>query len=141
MRITRSRYKLLILSIETLLDVSTLSIKEITGHLKAVEDNVVDTPAVERKLLLTEEEWRDRSKKKEAADGSRGGSSGDRGGRGCRSGGGNRGRGRGHGGYGVGANALGGCGGNNCHCCSKPGHWARECRSKQPKREEQAYMA
>jgi uncharacterized membrane protein YgcG len=142
MRIAQSRYKLLILSIETLLDVSTLSIKEITGHLKAVEDNVVDTPAVERKLLLTEEEWRDRSKKKEAAaDGSRGGSSGDHGGRGCRSGGGNRGRGRGHGGCGVGANALGGCGGNNCHCCSKPGHWARECHSKQPKREEQAYMA
>jgi hypothetical protein len=28
---------------------------------------------------------------------------------------------------------------NNCHCCGKPGHWVRECRSKQPKTEEQAY--
>jgi hypothetical protein len=90
---------------------------------------------VEGKLLLIEEEWRDRSK--EATDGSRGGSSGDRGGRGR--GGSND---RGHGGRGDGVDASGGRrNNNNCHRYGKPGHWARECRSKQPKREEQAYTA
>jgi hypothetical protein len=90
LHIVRSRYKQLILSIETLLDVSTLSIEEITGHLKVAEDDVVESPAAEGKLLLSEEEWRERSKKNEVSDGSCGGSSGDHGGRG-HGGGGNRG--------------------------------------------------
>jgi hypothetical protein len=37
LQIARPRYKQLVLSIETLLDVSTLSIEEVTGRLKAVE--------------------------------------------------------------------------------------------------------
>jgi hypothetical protein len=52
LRITRPRYKQLVLSIETLLDVSTLSIEEVTGRLKAVEDDVVESPAAEWRLLL-----------------------------------------------------------------------------------------
>jgi hypothetical protein len=139
--IARPRYRQLVLSIETLLDVSTLSIEEITGRLKVVEDDVVESPAVEGKLLLTEEEWRERAKKKDTGDASRGGSNGDRGGRGR--GGGNRGRGRGRGGRGDSSGSSGGRGNNgNCHRCGKPGHWAHDCRSKQPmKKEEQAYTA
>jgi hypothetical protein len=141
LRIAHPRYRQLVLSIETLLDVSTLSIEEITGHLKAAEDDVVESPAVEGKLLLTEEEWRERAKKKDTGDASRGGSNGDRGGRGR--GGGNRGRGRGRGGRGDSFGSSGGRGNNgNCHRCGKPGHWARDCRSKQSmKKEEQAYTA
>jgi hypothetical protein len=60
-----------VLSIETLLDVSTLMIEEVTGRLKAAEDDDVEPPVVEGKLLLTEEEWHERNKKKEADDGSR----------------------------------------------------------------------
>jgi hypothetical protein len=54
LRIARPRYRQLILSIETLLDVSTLSIEEITGRLKAAEDDVAERSAMEGKLLLSE---------------------------------------------------------------------------------------
>jgi uncharacterized membrane protein YgcG len=136
LRIARPRYKQLVLSIETLLGVSTLSIEEVTGRLKAAEDDVVDSPAVEGKLLLTEEEWRERAKKKDMGDASCGGSNGDRGGR--SRGSGNRGRCRGRG---DSSGSSGGRGNNgNCHRCGKPGHWARDYRSKQPmKKEEQVY--
>jgi hypothetical protein len=97
LRIARPRYKQLVLSIETLLDVSTLSIEEVTGRLKAAEGDAVESSVAEGKLLLSEEEWAERSKKKETGDGSHGGSRGG-GGRGGRGRGGeNRGRGRGHG--------------------------------------------
>jgi hypothetical protein len=139
LRIARPRYRQLVLSIETLLDVSTLSIEEITGRLKAVKDDVVKGSAMEGKLLLSEEEWHKRSKKKEISEGSRGGSSGDRDGHG--GGGGNLGRGRGHGDRGEVFSASGGHGNSNCHCCGKPGHWARDYRSKQPKKNETAFMA
>jgi hypothetical protein len=74
LRIARPRYKQLVLSIETLLNVSTLSIEEVTGRLKAAEDDAVESSIAEGKLLLSEEEWVERSKKKETGDGSRGGS-------------------------------------------------------------------
>jgi hypothetical protein len=51
--ITRPRFKQLVISIETLLDVSTLSIEEVTGRLKVAEDNGVEVPTAEEKLLLT----------------------------------------------------------------------------------------
>ena len=38
LRVVRPRYKQLIISIETLLDISQLSIKEVTGRLKAADD-------------------------------------------------------------------------------------------------------
>jgi hypothetical protein len=131
--ITRPRYKQLVLSIETLLDVSTLSIEEVTGRLKAVEDDGGESSAMEGRLLLTKDEWCERNKKKESIEGSRGGSSSDCGGRGRGSG--NRGRGRCHGGRGDGAGPNGWRG--NCHRCVKPDHWARECQSKQPVKKEE----
>jgi hypothetical protein len=46
---------------ETLLDFSTLSIEEVTGWLKAVDDCVKAPPAnpvsTDGKLLFTEEQW------------------------------------------------------------------------------------
>jgi hypothetical protein len=37
--------------------------------------------------------------------------------------------------------ALGSRGNNNCHQCGKLGHWAGDCHSKQPKKDEQAFTA
>jgi hypothetical protein len=137
LRIARPKFKQPVISIETLLDVSTLSIEEVTGRLKAVEDDGVETFAAEGKLLLIEEEWVEKNKKKEG-DGS-GRSNGGCGGRGC--GGGGRGRGRGRGGRGDGAAPSSARSNNNRHHCGKPGHWACDCRSKQPKKKERAFTA
>ena len=54
--VVRSRYKQLVISIEMLLDISKLSIEEVTGRLKATDD-VEPAPAhtTSGKLLLTEE--------------------------------------------------------------------------------------
>jgi hypothetical protein len=75
--IARSRFKQLVLSIETLLDISTLSIEVVTGRLKGAKYDVVEAPISKGRLLLTEE-WAEKNKKKEAK-GSRSGSSGGRG--------------------------------------------------------------
>ena len=55
LRVVRPRYKQLVISIETLLDISQLSIEEVTGRLKAAND--VEPPPSQTavgKLLLTE---------------------------------------------------------------------------------------
>jgi hypothetical protein len=120
--IARPRYKQLVISIETLLDVSTLSLEEVTSRLRSAEEDGAAPPTTEGKLLLTEEEWLERNKK-ESGDGSRAGSNGGRGGRGR--GGGNCGRGKGRGSCGDGAGSPGDRGGNNnnnCHRCGKLGH-------------------
>ena len=58
LRVVRLRYKQLVISIETLLDIYTLSIEEVMGRLKAA-DYVEPAPAhtASGKLLLTEEQW------------------------------------------------------------------------------------
>jgi hypothetical protein len=111
-------------------------IKEVTRGLKAAEDDPAESSVMEGKPLLTEEEWREKAKKRDTGETSRGGSTGDHDGRGR--GGGNRGRGRGR------DDSSSSSGGHenadSCHRCSKAGHWARDCCSKQPmKKEEQAY--
>ena len=66
LRIVRPRYKQLVISIETLLDISTLSIEEVTGRLKAADDvDPVPAHTANSKLLLTEEQWVERYKKKD----------------------------------------------------------------------------
>jgi hypothetical protein len=141
LRIAHPKYKQSVLSIETLLDVSTLSIREVIGRLKAVEDDPAESSIVEGKLLHMEEEWHEKVKKKDMGEASRGSSNGDRGGRGH--GNRNRGRGRGHGDRGDASSSSGGHGNiGNYHRCGKAGHWSHDCRSKQPmKKEEQAYVA
>jgi hypothetical protein len=58
LRITRSRYKQLVVSIETLLDVSTLTVEDIIGRLKSAEDEDDMPPSsIGGKLYLTEEQW------------------------------------------------------------------------------------
>jgi transposase InsO family protein len=140
LRIAKPRFKQLVLSIETLLDISALSLEEITGRLKAAEDDEPPPPpSTGGKLYLTEEQWLERHKKKEQEEGRGAGGSGGHGKRG-------RGKWRGRGGSkstdGGSSNSTAKTGRNDdkCRNCGKSGHWAYECRSK-PKREEQAHVA
>ena len=117
LRVARPRYKQLVVSIETLLDIDTLSIEEVTGRLKAATDDE-PTPAqtVTGELLLTEEHWLERYKKRD------------------------RGKGRGkQRGRGSGSGTSRASPDDVCKNCRKKGHWAKDCRSK--KKEEQAHAA
>jgi hypothetical protein len=119
--------------------VSTLTLEEATGRLKAAEEELeAPPPSVHHngKLYLSEEAWEAKWKQHEAekpsADGRSGGSSQH---------GGKSGRGRGRGGdtgssssSGLG-NGIGKVGRNQCRKCGKTSHWARDCRSK-PKKEQ-----
>ncbi|XP_078446878.1 uncharacterized protein LOC144715771 [Wolffia australiana] len=99
----------------SLVDVSTLTVADLTGRLKAAEDAFEETPSSmhhEGKLYLTEEEWNARQKKQYVG---RGSSNSAR-------------RGR----RGVGQPEA------TRRKCEKLGHWARECRSKSKK--EQAHV-
>jgi hypothetical protein len=59
LRIVLKRFAPIAISIESLLDISTMSIEEITGRLRAVEGcgDDDDEPVAGGKLLLTEEQW------------------------------------------------------------------------------------
>jgi len=57
LRVARLRYRQLIISIETLLDIGTLSVEEVTGRLKAATDDEPAPQRTDRKLYLTEEQW------------------------------------------------------------------------------------
>ena len=114
LRVVRPRYKQLVISIETLLDISQLSIEEVTGRLKAADD-VEPAPAhtASGKLLLTEEQWVEKYKKK-SGDSGRGGC-----GFGTRGKGRSRGRGRGAGGTSSSRPPPD----DPCPRCGKKGHW------------------
>jgi uncharacterized membrane protein YgcG len=62
------KYTQIMLSMETLLDLSTLSIEEVTRWLKAVDDREeappTNTVSVDGKLLFTEEQWLTHQKQK-----------------------------------------------------------------------------
>jgi uncharacterized membrane protein YgcG len=144
LRIARLRYKQLVISIETLLDSADLSVEEITGCLKAAEDD--DVPEVGRdgdKLYLTEEQWLERYKQKDSAGSRRGGGSdsgtghgkGGRGGKGTRSGG----KSVSNGGSEAGSKPPVDWSKEKCHSCGKFGHWAHDCRGKAKK--EEAHVA
>jgi hypothetical protein len=65
LRVARPMFSQLVLSIETLLDISTLSLEEITERLKAAEDYQPPPSSqnTDGKLYLTEEEWLECHKK------------------------------------------------------------------------------
>jgi hypothetical protein len=127
----------MVVAIRTLLDISTLSVVEVTGRLKASEDSFEEAPATlhhEGKLYMTADEWESRRKKGD--DECVGGGSGSSGARG---GGRSRGRGRGRGNSGLAssrgpANSPGKVGRDQCRRCGQTGHWAREC-PQNPKKE------
>ncbi|WVZ61907.1 hypothetical protein U9M48_011715 [Paspalum notatum var. saurae] len=135
LRSVPARFKQIVVAIQTLLDVSTLTLEEATGLLKAAKEELeAPPPSVHHngKMYLTEEAWEAKWKQheveKSSADGGSGGS-GRRGGKG--------GHGRGRGGdAGAGSfsssgpgTGIGKVGRNQCRKCGKTGHWARDCRS------------
>lgn len=67
------RYEQIVISIETFLDFQQLSIEDVTGRLKAVQDRErapeSESSTIGGKLLYTAEQWRafDKKKKKEVA--------------------------------------------------------------------------
>jgi hypothetical protein len=131
LRIVSPKYTQIALSIETMLDMETLMIEDLTRRLRTVDERM-ELTATEKekdddKLLLTEEEWTARMKEKwRSGEGSS-----------SRGGGGNKRRGKAprdkkkkH----VDPNA--------CRRCGKTGHWARECPTqKQEEKKEEAHLA
>jgi hypothetical protein len=132
------RYRQIVVAINTLLDIKTLSLVNVTRRLKAAEDDLEAPPASVNhagKMYLSEEAWEEKWKLREGF-GSGGGSSSRGGGRGGR--GAKRGRGRGFGGNDresarSSPSGPGKVGRDQCRKCRKKGHWARDCKSKPKK--------
>ncbi|CAA7389736.1 unnamed protein product [Spirodela intermedia] len=119
------RFRQIVVAITMLLDVSTLTVADLTGRLKVAEDAFEEPPPAmhhDGKLYLTEEEWEARRRKRDAEKTGGGGSSSvthrSRHGRG-------RGRGRGSN-KGLSSGGLTGNSGrpsgDECRRCGKLGH-------------------
>jgi hypothetical protein len=126
------RFKQITITIKILLDVSTMSIADLTVRLKEAEEGFEETPTSlqpDGKLYLTKEEWDVWRKKREAENHS---------GNGARGSGAGKGRGRDRGRERGGSSSSGSSSkhtGDECRRYDKMGHWARECRLK-PKKEQ-----
>jgi hypothetical protein len=142
LRVIPKKYTRIALSMETLLDLSTLSIEEVTGRLKAVDDREEEPPtnpiSANGKLLFTEEQWLTCQKEKKKQVGSS--SSKDHCRQPCKKssnddgtdGGGGKGGGGGGGEHKVTRD-------NTCLNCGHRVHWAKDCR--QPKHGGAVHMA
>ena len=107
-----AKYIQIALSIETMLDLSTLTIEDVTGRLWALDECLeqATTTKDSGKLLLTEEEWAARRNSGKATSSTRGGD----------------GKRRGK----ASLKKKKQVDPNACRRCGKTGHWARECPNR-----------
>ena len=135
------KYHQMVMAIESLVDLKTMTIEELIGRFSACEDHydLDDAGQSGGRLLFTREEWLAHERQL----GGGGSSSGGGGGKNK-----SPGKPKPHGGGGGrpapgsgGTGASGGSGGKKkgkCHYCNKPGHWKKECYTKIKAEEERA---
>ena len=116
-----SRFAQIAFSMETLLDPASMTVEEVTGHLRAIEERMdgdQGSSSAGGQLLLTEEQWE--ARKHQARGGGSGVKNDDRGKKG----------GQPPPTSSPPASAHG-TDRDKCRYCGKKGHWAKECRKKQ----------
>ena len=108
------KYIQIALSIKTMLELSTLTIKDVTGRLRAVDERMEQATAMtdSGKLLLIEEEWAARIKEKSREASSSRGGDGKRHSKACSE------------------KKKKMVDPNACRRCGKMGHWAKECPNR-----------
>jgi hypothetical protein len=122
LRVVPKHLSQVVVAIEVTQDLSKLMLEDAGGRLRATEDRVVEDdalspPHVDGKLLLTEEQWKEKMRQcSDAEQGSSGGGKQRRRSRKCGNGG-----------------KKGAQCDDMCHNCGRTSHWARDCHK--PKKE------